>query len=155
MAETTPDRCSFASVGIWPRESNPSAAGSAMMTSPNTSPSAPRMRNPKRDSLLSTVSTRPSTSTCRAGCEFCSRASAYCTREALEGSLDHQESPSALANCMWLIRGLRRESSCAYEVQVSAEGIIAPEHPTTGAANLGRIRQFARYFETIRPKDAT
>jgi len=46
-------------------------------------------------------------------------------REALKGSLDHQEVPSALAKRIWLILGARRASSCAYDFQVSAEADIA------------------------------
>ena len=47
-------------------------------------------------------------------------------RDALEGSLDHQELASAFANRTWLNLGLKRASSCAYDFQVSTEAVINP-----------------------------
>ncbi|HEY4974301.1 MAG TPA: hypothetical protein VII41_11880, partial [Steroidobacteraceae bacterium] len=59
-------------------------------------------------------------------------------RDEPEGSLDHQAVPSALANKMWLILGLKRASSCAYDFQVSTEAVISP-----------RIRQLPPRFQEV------
>src|SRR5580704_7385289 len=57
-------------------------------------------------------------------CEPIKRARACRARDASEGSLDHHETPSAFANRMWLMLGLKRKSNCAYDFQVSIEADI-------------------------------